>query len=90
MATCVPFVKSLQSGPEAVMSELSNHESVDVLVPPFNAHVFRCPYCKNYTTLLSPHSFISFEKSECENCAREFLIENDMAQAIEHNSYAND
>jgi len=72
------------------MSEVGRHEAVEVLVPPFNAHVFRCPYCKDYTTLLSPLSFISLEHAECENCGREFLIENDAAQAMECGSYAND
>lgn len=66
------------------MSEISRHESQPVLVPPFNAHVFRCPYCKDYTTLLSTHSFISFEETECENCGREFVIENDSAHALEY------
>jgi hypothetical protein len=66
------------------MSEVSRHESQQVLVPPCNAHVFRCPYCKDYTTLLSPHSFISFEQTECENCGREFVIQNDYAHALEY------
>lgn len=72
------------------MSEVGGHEAVDVLVPTFNAHIFRCPYCKDYTTLLSPLSFIPLAQTECENCGREFLIENDVAQVLECGSYAND
>jgi hypothetical protein len=66
------------------MSQVSRHASQEVLVPSFNAHVFRCPYCKDYTTLLSTHSFISFEQAGCENCGREFVIENDCAHAVDY------
>ncbi|HSS96418.1 MAG TPA: hypothetical protein VLK33_05295 [Terriglobales bacterium] len=65
------------------MSEVSRQESQQVLVPPFNAHVFRCPYCKDYTTLLSMNSFICHEQMECENCGRKFVIENDCAHALD-------
>jgi transposase-like protein len=68
------------------MSEVSQPESQEVLVTPFNAHVFRCPYCKDYTTLLSTHSFISFQQTECENCRQEFVIENDCAHALAYAS----
>jgi transcription elongation factor Elf1 len=64
------------------MSEVSREESQQVLVPPFNAHVFRCPYCKDYTTLLSIHTFICNEQTECENCGREFAVENDRAHSL--------
>ena len=65
------------------MSEVGRHEAVEILVPPFNAHVFRCPYCKDYTTLLSALSFISLEHTECENCREEFVIQNDAAHPLE-------
>ena len=66
------------------MSEVSRQESQQVLDPPFNAHVFRCPYCKDYTTLLSTHTFICHQETECENCGCEFVIENDAAHALEY------
>jgi len=68
------------------MSEVSHHGTQQVLVPAFNAHVFRCPYCRNYTTLLSTHTFICQEEAECENCTRKFVIENDCAHVL---NYAN-
>jgi len=66
------------------MSEVSRQELQQVLVPPFNAHVFRCPYCREYTTLLSTHTFITYEQSECENCGHDFVIENDSAHALKY------
>ena len=49
---------------------------------PVNAHVFCCPYCRNYTSLLSPFTFISEETAECHNCGQIFVVENDVAHAI--------
>jgi len=66
------------------MSEVGEHEAFHTVVPPFNAHVFRCPLCRDYTTVLSPLSFISLEVAVCENCGREFLIENDAAHVLAH------
>jgi len=65
------------------MSEVGRHEAFNEMIPPFNAHVFRCPYCKDHTTVLSPLSFICLEMTECENCGQEFLIENDVAHILE-------
>jgi transcription elongation factor Elf1 len=64
------------------MSDVAKCEVFDVAIPPFITHVFRCPCCKNETTVLSPLSFISMERTECENCGQEFLIENDIAHVL--------
>ena len=49
---------------------------------PFTTHVFSCPCCRNLTKFLSPQSFISREKTECDHCGQEFLIENDVARKL--------
>ena len=66
------------------MSELSHEGFHQQVVPPssFNAHIFRCPYCREYTTMTSPLSFISLEIIGCGNCSRDFLIENDAAHVL--------
>jgi hypothetical protein len=49
---------------------------------PFTTHVFSCPCCRNLTKLLSPQSFISHERTECDHCGQEYLIENDVAKKL--------
>ena len=64
------------------MSAVNIQGPSELSVGPLDAHVFRCPYCRKYTTLVSPHSFISEGTAECHNCTRIFVIENDIAHPL--------
>jgi uncharacterized paraquat-inducible protein A len=64
------------------MSAMDMQGLSGVPAPPLNAHVFRCPQCRVYTSLLSPFSFISRETAECDKCGQIFVIENDVARVL--------
>ena len=64
------------------MSDVSKYEALHVTIPAFTTHVFWCPFCRNHTTVLSPSSFICLERTECEKCGQQFVIENDVAHVL--------
>ena len=49
-------------------------------IPQQTTHVFHCPCCRNETLVLSPQSFIALERTTCQSCGNDFIIENDRAR----------
>jgi transposase-like protein len=47
--------------------------------PEDNLHIspFKCPYCQGETVIVTPMAFVVMKRTSCQNCGREFLIEND-------------
>lgn len=63
------------------MSSMVQHAPFDA-ARMFTTHVFNCPCCRRETTVLSSRNFICLERTECQNCGRELVIENDVAHAL--------
>jgi transcription elongation factor Elf1 len=56
---------------------MAHEETVD-----FQGRPFTCPYCSQETIVESPMGTIPKEHATCDECGREFLIENDVPRPL--------
>jgi len=45
-------------------------------LPEFNERLFTCPHCGKETIVITPMSFLFAKRVTCNECGKEFLIEN--------------
>ena len=46
-------------------------------IPQMQPHEFICPHCGKMTIVMSPMDYIFAKRVTCNECGKEFLIEND-------------
>jgi transcription elongation factor Elf1 len=51
-------------------------------IPDFQDHPFTCPYCGKETIVESPMDTILMGRAICDECGREFQIENDVPMRL--------
>ena len=55
---------------------------IDAETIDFEDRPFTCPYCSRETMVQSPMDTILIGRAICDECGREFLIENDVPRQL--------